>query len=337
MWLGWLAVALAVPLVGCSSNGGTPGGAGGDAGVEASSDARADVPTEAANEASSDARTDAPTDAGGDADAGSDGAPHCASAADCPSGQACDRASGSCTTACSASQSCNGGCCSAASGGTCVAGTAVSACGASGGACVDCTAACIGAHETCACTTQQCANTSITSFTAAPTTINQGASSTLSWATSGATTCSIDQGIGTVSCTGTHSVSPTATTTYTLTATGSGGTTTATAMVTVQYCHGIVDLDAGASTPCPSGATQFCESVPLVGTSSSQAHDACDACFGAGQCSAQSTQGWRSPNRTTDFMYTSGSNGSLPGCASSTWSPGDILDGVACPLSRWAP
>ncbi len=73
----------------------------------------------------------------------------------------------------------------------------------------------------------------IASFTATPSTITTGASSTLAWSVSGATSLSINQGVGTVAGSST-TVSPTSTTTYTLTATNSGGSATATAMVTVS-------------------------------------------------------------------------------------------------------
>jgi hypothetical protein len=72
----------------------------------------------------------------------------------------------------------------------------------------------------------------ISSFTADPTSITEGDSSTLSWAVTDATTISINQGIGTV--TGTSvTVSPTTTTTYTLTATNSAGSKTASVAITV--------------------------------------------------------------------------------------------------------
>jgi len=70
-------------------------------------------------------------------------------------------------------------------------------------------------------------------LTAAPASIASGAASTLTWSTTGATTVSINQSIGTVAASGTRSVSPTATTTYTLTATNASGSVTATATVTV--------------------------------------------------------------------------------------------------------
>ncbi len=84
----------------------------------------------------------------------------------------------------------------------------------------------------------------INSFAANPTTITIGNSSTLSWNVTGATTLSIDQGIGTV--TGTSiSVSPNSTRTYTLTASNIAGTTQASTTITVNtsvpitYAQGI--------------------------------------------------------------------------------------------------
>jgi hypothetical protein len=75
----------------------------------------------------------------------------------------------------------------------------------------------------------------ITSFTASPAGINFGASSTLIWETSGATTVAITPGMFTsTSANGTTSMSPVATTTYTLTATNSAGSTTSTLTVTVN-------------------------------------------------------------------------------------------------------
>jgi peptidoglycan-associated lipoprotein len=76
---------------------------------------------------------------------------------------------------------------------------------------------------------------SITSFTAEPTSIQRGQSSTLRWQVSGSvTSVSIDQGIGTVQSTGNRRVTPTDSTTYTLTATGPGGTSTGSATVNVS-------------------------------------------------------------------------------------------------------
>ena len=75
----------------------------------------------------------------------------------------------------------------------------------------------------------------ITSFTSSPASVNSGASSTLTWSITGATSISIDPGTFTsAAATGSTTVSPTATTTYTLTATNAAGSVTSTATVTVN-------------------------------------------------------------------------------------------------------
>jgi len=74
----------------------------------------------------------------------------------------------------------------------------------------------------------------VTSFSAEPSTIQRGQSSTLRWEVSGdVTSVSVDQGVGAVQNTGSRRVSPSDSTTYTLTATGAGGSTTASTTVTV--------------------------------------------------------------------------------------------------------
>ena len=72
----------------------------------------------------------------------------------------------------------------------------------------------------------------IESFAADSPTVGAGQSTTLRWSVTGATSISIDHGVGAV--TGNSvAVTPTDTTTYTLTAIGAGGTSNATATVTV--------------------------------------------------------------------------------------------------------
>ena len=73
----------------------------------------------------------------------------------------------------------------------------------------------------------------IARFLAEPSTVVKGSPSTLRWAVSGASDISIDQGIGSVSETGTRQVYPSADTTYTLIARGVGGTSSATISVRV--------------------------------------------------------------------------------------------------------
>jgi len=72
-------------------------------------------------------------------------------------------------------------------------------------------------------------------FSANPASIASGATATLSWTSSGATSANIDNGVGPVTpvASGSVQVSPTSTTTYTMTLTGPGGQTTKQATVTV--------------------------------------------------------------------------------------------------------
>ena len=85
----------------------------------------------------------------------------------------------------------------------------------------------------------------IGTFTASYASIVTGTSTTLSWSgITDATSCSIDNSLGAVTCSGGSLIlSPTATTTYTFTATGTGGTTTATVTVTVVAAHGSVTFN----------------------------------------------------------------------------------------------
>ncbi len=100
-------------------------------------------------------------------------------------------------------------------------------------------------------TVQAPALPSIGSFTANPTSITSGSSSTLSWTTTGATSIAISPGTFTsTSATGSTEVSPTATTTYTLTATNTAGSATGTATVTVTGAGGALQV---VTASCPGG------------------------------------------------------------------------------------
>jgi hypothetical protein len=74
----------------------------------------------------------------------------------------------------------------------------------------------------------------ITKFDANPDAISAGARAQLSWEVTGATSVSIDNGVGSVALRGTRTVVPAATTTYTMTATNQYGTTNASAQVLVS-------------------------------------------------------------------------------------------------------
>ena len=71
-------------------------------------------------------------------------------------------------------------------------------------------------------------------FSNNPSTINAGGTSTLLWNVTGATSVSIDHGIGQVDVAGTREVSPAQSTIYTLSATNSAGTVTRSAAATVN-------------------------------------------------------------------------------------------------------
>jgi len=73
----------------------------------------------------------------------------------------------------------------------------------------------------------------IVEFTTTPTEINAGESATLLWNVTGATSVSIDQGIGNVPAAGVKEVSPATTTGYTLTAANTVGTVTRSVVITV--------------------------------------------------------------------------------------------------------
>ncbi len=98
---------------------------------------------------------------------------------------------------------------------------------------------------------------SITAFTASPATITQGSGSTLAWTVSGATSLSLDNGIGDVSGSSSHPVTPAATTTYTLTATNGFGSDTRTATVTVVPPPAISAFSASPASVVSGGTTQL--------------------------------------------------------------------------------
>lgn len=76
-------------------------------------------------------------------------------------------------------------------------------------------------------------------FTATPQTISPGKPANLTWTTNNADEIGIDNGIGTVSSSGSMAVSPSQTTTYTLTATGPGGTAVSSETITVMSAPSI--------------------------------------------------------------------------------------------------
>jgi len=97
----------------------------------------------------------------------------------------------------------------------------------------------------------------VTTFTSDPSAITAGQVTTLSWDVSGATSVTIDQGIGTVPSKGTKVLTPDETTTYTLTATNKGGSETAASTVTIKEASAPVinSFEANPETIGASGSS----------------------------------------------------------------------------------
>jgi hypothetical protein len=95
--------------------------------------------------------------------------------------------------------------------------------------------------------------------------INQGGSTILSWTTTGASTASINNGVGTVQVDGSQSVSPSTTTTYTLTATGADGVTSVSAAVTITVGGGavptVLSFTASPTVIATGGQSSLCWNV----------------------------------------------------------------------------
>jgi len=105
----------------------------------------------------------------------------------------------------------------------------------------------------------------INSFTANPTKILYGGSSTLSWSVSNATSVEIDQGIGPVPSSGSKEINPEETTTYTLTAKNSDNQITKTCQVEVE-ARAIMVLDGDLQkTYTFSGTPRFEGYVKNIG------------------------------------------------------------------------
>jgi OmpA family/PKD domain len=147
----------------------------------------------------------------------------------------------------------------------------------------------------------------IVSFTASPTSITAGQSSTLSWSTTGATTVTISS-IGNVPLNGSDPVSPTVTTTYTLTATNANGSVNATATV-------VVNTPQATLTACyASPATIIAgESATLFYTS--QNATSVSISPGIGSVGLSGTQVVSPTTNTTYTVTANGANGQTTSCS----------------------
>ncbi len=105
----------------------------------------------------------------------------------------------------------------------------------------------------------------IVSFAPNPATIDFGGSSSLQWVVQNATTVTINNSIGTVGLTGSHTISPAATTSYTITATNANGTVTANTTLTVITSVKIISFTATPTSTTSGGpAVLVCETAGAV-------------------------------------------------------------------------
>ena len=159
---------------------------------------------------------------------------------------------------------------------------------------------------------------SVIRFTAAPSTIAAGQSSTLSWATTGVTSVTISGVGGNLPANGSQTVSPTQTTTYTLTATGADRKTTVTAQVVVTISGSQVPIvnSFTVSPPnvSPGGTAQLCWNVS----------NATSVSISPGLGTVQSTACTTiTPTQTTTYVLTA-TNAAGPTQASVTVSVGGV-------------
>ena len=92
-----------------------------------------------------------------------------------------------------------------------------------------------------------------------------GRAQSLQWVVENATTVTIDNSIGTVGLTGSHSISPATTTSYTITASNANGTVSATTTLTVITSVQIISFTATPSTVLSGGTSILvCETKGAV-------------------------------------------------------------------------
>ena len=146
-------------------------------------------------------------------------------------------------------------------------------------------------------------------FSAHPTTILLGGSSTLTWETTNAVSVSINNGIGAVSADGSTNVSPTVNTTYTLTAIGVGGDDTCVTTVAVTSTPNPPQctLEANPTVIVPGGSST------LTWTTENVVSATIDNGVGSIALPDDSTS--VSPSNTTTYTLTGeGSNGDTVTC-----------------------
>jgi uncharacterized repeat protein (TIGR01451 family) len=175
----------------------------------------------------------------------------------------------------------------------------------------------------------------IASFTASPAAVpTVGGSTTLSWSTSGATTVSIDNGVGAVATAGSMLVQPPGgTTTYTLTASNAGGTQKTSVTVTAPLPVA-VSISPTSATVLPSGSQTFTAAVLNAADTSVtwavQEGTAGGSITSAGVYTAPATEGTyhvvatsvQDPSRSSTATVGVGTSYQLPADRTTVWQPG---------------
>jgi hypothetical protein len=138
----------------------------------------------------------------------------------------------------------------------------------------------------------------VLTFSASPTSITNGSSTTLTWSTANATSCTSSGGwSGARAASGSLVVSPTATTTYTLSCTGAGGTDVESVIVSVTSAPGtpapVATFSASPTTVSSGG------SVTLTWSSTNA-----NTCTGTNFSTSNATSGSAIVNPTTNTTYT---------------------------------
>jgi hypothetical protein len=154
------------------------------------------------------------------------------------------------------------------------------------------------------------------SLSASPTTITSGGSSTLSWSSTNATSCTASGGwSGAEATSGTQKVTPTTTASYMLACTGAGGSANATATVTVNAAPApTVTLSASPTTITSGGSSML--------TWSSTNATSCTASGGWSGNEAASGMQQVTPTATTSYTLTcTGTGGSANATAAVTVNP----------------
>ncbi|MDO8664033.1 MAG: hypothetical protein Q7K44_00555 [Candidatus Liptonbacteria bacterium] len=157
------------------------------------------------------------------------------------------------------------------------------------------------------CSTPTCPPPIVSNFSLSPSAVARGNSSVLSWNVSGnVSSCSIDNGVGSVSANGSSPVSPSQTTTYTLSCSGPGGSTSDKTTLTV-YQPPSINSFSGSPSPIKRGNSSTLSWGALNA-------DSCSIDNGVGSVNPNSGSTAVSPSWTTTYTLScSGPGGSTSG------------------------